>query len=335
MSLEAYNLHIANVQTSWASDMKFPSAHRAAASLIEVLVVIAIIAVLVGMIIPAVQQVAAAAARVRCQNNLRQLGIAFHQHYLVYGRLPSNGGWDGTQTIETTTGAATVVSVTELTFNLTFIYGVGDPSLSPDDQAGSWAFTLLPQLEQNAMFSNRSWTNALSLFVCPSRRQPVARVAQNDANGIYQTGGWTWGPTDYAGNYLVTQSRPNPATPAKCLDLSEFTDGTSTTILAGEKAMNPINYKTGTWYWDEPFFVGGSGGTTRGFGFLPGEGTTIIRDDPNMGYLYRYNWGSAHPNGAHFLMADGSVRPLNYSTTNELVQALLTPNGGEVVPDDF
>jgi prepilin-type processing-associated H-X9-DG protein len=96
--------------------------------------------------------------------------------------------------------------------------------------------------------------------------------------------------------------------------------------LVGEKAMNPDNYETGTWYWDEPFFTGGSGGTQR-------WGTTVIRDSPDMGVQFRENWGSAHPSGANFLFADGSVRLVAYTTPSNVILAILTPRGGEPVPE--
>jgi prepilin-type processing-associated H-X9-DG protein len=90
--------------------------------------------------------------------------------------------------------------------------------------------------------------------------------------------------------------------------------------------MNPKDYATGTWYWDEPYFLGGSGGTKR-------WGLNVLRDDSKMGVAFRYNWGSAHPSSALFLFADGSVQPLQHGTSPIVVSALLTPNGGEPTPD--
>ena len=75
-----------------------------------------------------------------------------------------------------------------------------------------------------------------------------------------------------------------------------------------------------SWYWDEPFFLGGSGGTTR-------AGVSIIRDA--IGISYKSNWGSAHPSVALFLFGDGSVHPISYRTRWCLMLGLLTPDGGE------
>ncbi len=88
--------------------------------------------------------------------------------------------------------------------------------------------------------------------------------------------------------------------------------------------MDPRNYRTGTWFWDEPFFAGGSGGTARGE-------SQILRDA--RGIQFQQNWGAAHPAGAHFLFGDGSVRLVRHGTPPAVVHALRTPNGGEVVAD--
>jgi prepilin-type processing-associated H-X9-DG protein len=101
------------------------------------------------------------------------------------------------------------------------------------------------------------------------------------------------------------------------------TDGTSNTILVGEKSLDPKAYDTGGWFWDEPIFAGGgAGGTVRG-------GSQVKQDAP----LVRFpdNWGSAHAGGALFLFADGSVRLLAFETPSTTVNALLSPSGGEVV----
>jgi hypothetical protein len=83
---------------------------------------------------------------------------------------------------------------------------------------------------------------------------------------------------------------------------------------------------TGTWYWDEPFFTGGSGGTQR-------WGVRVVRDSWSMGFAYRGNWGSAHTAGAQFVFADGSTHLIPFATSSVIVLGLLTPAGGEIVPD--
>lgn len=303
------------------------SPRTAGFTLLEVLVVIAIIGILVALVVPAVQRAREAAHRTECANHLHQIGLTLHMHHDAYHVFPSNGGWDGKQTILDVSGQPVRVQTYDIASGQTFTWGVGDPGRGPTDQTGSWAYAILPYVEQAAMFRQRAWGVALPLYSCPSRRPPTALPATNDQYGDYQGGGWVWARIDYGANARVIPNRP------QCMRMAQITDGLSQTILAGEKAMSPLNYSTGTWYWDEPFFLGGSGGTQRGFGAGPTDGLRIIPDNPNMGVAFRYNWGAAHPGGAQFLLADGSVRLLPFFTLRATVLALLTPNGNDVISD--
>jgi len=177
----------------------------------------------------------------------------------------------------------------------------------------------------------------------------------------------SWSKTDYAGNYLmmpnitdnrvlrgVGGSRNYPITP------SDISDGSANTIIAGEKALPVAAYNTGGWYWDEPIFTGGSGGTSRGVpsspgsttnadpnlpfysqstGFTPGSipfnyRSTVLGDSASSFGTFENNWGSAHPGGVNFLFADGSVRTFNYNVDVRLFQGLLTPAGGDATPPE-
>jgi prepilin-type N-terminal cleavage/methylation domain-containing protein len=296
----------------------FSPVRRVAFTLVELLVVIAIIGVLVALILPAIQKVRESASRTRCANHLKQIGMAFHQHHDTYHLLPSNGGWDGIQTIPSVSGPPITPEVIELP-NTPHYFGVGQPGLAVSKQTGSWAYAILPFLEQQGIYQQRAWTEPLELFICPSRRVAAAWKAPDaDKYATYITGGWVWGKTDYAANALVIPTRP------KCLSVAHVTDGTSHTALVGEKAMDPANYNTGTWFWDEPFFLGGAGGTER-------SGSLLLHDAP--GAKFPYNWGAAHSAGVQFLFGDGSVHLLPYDTSSDVVAALLTPSGGEIIPD--
>ncbi len=289
-------------------------------TLVELLVVVGIIGILVSLILPAVQRAREAASRIRCVNHLHQIGLALHKHHNRFGSFPGNGGWDASQKIADVNGNLTYISSTDDMGDngpILYYWGVGDPERLGPDQPGSWAFSILPQIEQMNVFQQREWKVAIGVYACPSRRSAIAMKAPLiDDYGSYVTGGWPWGKTDYAANALVVPNRP------KVVRFAEIIDGTSNTLLVGEKSLDPKNYVSGTWYFDEPFFSGGSAGTAR-------FGTKVLHDAP--GVNFQNNWGSAHPGVCNFLFGDGHVSGLSFTTDSGIVQALLTPDGKEVV----
>src|SRR5262249_2534065 len=126
------------------------------------------------------------------------------------------------------------------------------------------------------------------------------------------------------GNLALDNDPDGPKLTGQTERISGITDGTSNTILVGEKCLDPRAYDTGGWLWGEPFFAGGGGGGG------PRGGRTGLRDAPLVNFAN--NWGSAHPSGAQFLFADTSVRLLSYATSRPIIQALVTTRGGEVIP---
>ena len=285
-------------------------------TLVELLVVIAIIAVLVALLIPAVQRARAAANLTECGNNLRQIGLAFAGHHGTFKVFPSNGGWDGKQTIASLTGPPFTPETFDNITNKAYQWGVGDPKLKPKEQMGSWAYPLLPYVEQPSIHLNREWTIGVPVFICSARRSSAAQgCVDQDANGKYVHGGWTWSRTDYGVNLGAFDTRPI------CHSTQRFSDGLSNTIFVGEKAYDVLAQR-GSWYYDESIFLGGSKGTARGAPALTPDGP---------GINYKDNWGSAHKGGVQFLFGDGGVRLLSFDINPSLMAALMTPDGGEGV----
>jgi type II secretory pathway pseudopilin PulG len=287
---------------------------RGALSAIELLVVVGILAILVGILLPAVQYARESANRTQCANNLKQIGLAFLNYHQVNGFLPTNGGFPPTGQ----------------SFNLETIqpgesydWGFGNPARGGVDQPGSWAYSVLPYVEQETTYQQADYSAPLKVCLCPTRGRQSSQVAPAaDPGPVFA--GWTyftagrnpWAKTDYAVNAAVVPSR------GKVMTLVRIADGTSKTILAGEKSMDPRAYNTGGWGWDEPVFCGGSSGTSR-------SGTKVNRDRP--GVDFEYNWGTPHADVCLFLFADGGVRPVTTRIPTSTMHALLTPNGGEIV----
>jgi prepilin-type N-terminal cleavage/methylation domain-containing protein/prepilin-type processing-associated H-X9-DG protein len=291
-------------------------------TLIELLVVIAIIAVLIGLLLPAVQKVREAANRMSCQNNLKQIGLGLHHHHDTYGFFPSNGGY------RTGDPDTPYIIRTSGTGGTNLRWGLADPKKSGREQPASWAFAILPYVEQENLFKAApdSGTQGMPIpiYICPSRRPAQAwDIPQPDpflGAGRHDDGASRnpWSSTDYAANQRVIDSRP------KVMPIADITDGTANTILVGEKSMDPRHYASGSWYWNQPVFSGGSGGTNR-------AGTYVYQDRIFAQFEFADHWGSAHPGGAQFLFADGSVRNLSYTIPHTEVLKMLTPRGGEVI----
>src|SRR5438874_9746936 len=129
-----------------------PDRRRSAFTLIELLVVIAIIAVLIGLLLPAVQKVREAASRTKCQNNLKQMGIALHAYHDARNRLPPGG--------DNQAAASAACTGTQ----------------ACRDNEWSWMYQILPFVEQQAVYDNTNDTTirrtVIPIYYCPTRRPP-------------------------------------------------------------------------------------------------------------------------------------------------------------------
>jgi prepilin-type N-terminal cleavage/methylation domain-containing protein/prepilin-type processing-associated H-X9-DG protein len=336
--------------------MKRPSL-RGGFTLIELLVVIAIIAVLIGLLLPAVQKVREAAARMQCTNNLKQIGLALHNYHDTNSRFPPG-----------------------------YVDGNTNPSSTPDNDVGpgwGWAAFLLPFLEQGNLFNRINFSQgvavggnaavaqmALKGYQCPSDpyqqafpvydssfTTPIATVAHGNYVGC---NGWEECFNGAGGN-------PQPGSGADTLSggygaagrgvfyrnsgtrMADVTDGLSNTIIVGERSGNhapstwtaavpggrcpawmatqppaPYSPPPGPAYDNADFgeaLVLAHGNATH----VPSADFPIY--DPDV--FYSMHTGQ----GANFLFGDGSVHFLTSSINPNTYQYLCTMAGGEVTTD--
>jgi prepilin-type N-terminal cleavage/methylation domain-containing protein len=300
---------------------------RPAFTLIELLVVISIIAVLIALLLPAVQAAREAGRATQCKNNLKQIGLALQSYHANKNVLPMSA-------------TATLV-----------------PDPRSHGNGNSVLALLLPHIEQQSLFNAYNFslepfdpsnstvvTTEVSTYLCPSvpqyDRRPASSIVQI-TGGTYP-GNSTFSRNHYAANWgggrpapyadtradymappqlgfrgpmlTVTTLVPNRG-PTRCWRLEQIGDGTSNTIAFGEK-------KDGLGW-----AVGGFGGSEFDVWITP------TYTDPNPNFFYVYT-GSYHPSTAHFAVCDGSVRPLKASTSKTVWYALTTRDGKEVISAD-
>jgi type II secretory pathway pseudopilin PulG len=246
--------------------------------LIELLVVIAIIAILIGLLLPAVQKVRSAAARTQSVNNLKQIGLGCHNYHDTQATLPNNGG------------------------------GPNGLTSSPNPAYWCWAFKILPFIEQQNLYNDvvrgAFLKVPLKTYLCPGRSHTPYSTRGGSPPSIN-------GPhTDYAINAITFK---NNYSWKLSMAVLTATNGTSNTILIGEKGMSPKMYSNAySRSWDECIYSGGYGGTGR-------WGYVIQRDQVDTSYGSNGgHWGSPFSGGCPFVMCDGSVHLINYSYSNSV-----------------
>jgi prepilin-type N-terminal cleavage/methylation domain-containing protein len=274
-------------------------------TLIELLVVIAIIAILIALLVPAVQKVREAAARTQSINNLKQIGLAMHNHHDVYKAIPFNGILQGT-------------------------------ALNATPWTGSWAFQILPYIEQGPLFAVTAGLQTpnfgLTSFMCPGRGRAIGAAAGVSAApytaSINQsTAGGVW--SDYFINIWLNDSALGPPTSYNTANYKRtmvgVTDGTSNTIFVGQGSVD-IPYLTVNNIQSGNIGDGGTSGT--------GRCLTTNNHDKTNGTGGALNWGGAFPQGSIMGMGDGTVRLFPYGSYANLAN-LLSPTYGDqvIVPD--
>jgi prepilin-type N-terminal cleavage/methylation domain-containing protein/prepilin-type processing-associated H-X9-DG protein len=289
-------------------------------SLVELLVVLGIMGLLFGITFPAVQKARGAAARLKCLNNLKQMGIALHSFHDTYGQLPPAR--------------------------------VRRASTSDPNLLLSWMAMILPEMDQTPLFqiseqACRLDTNTLHnpphvglITVVPSYLCPADGRFSQPATDSF---GVTAALTSYIG---ITGTLPPGAKigldgvlgDSRGKRLTDITDGTSQTIMVGERPP-PDSLQAGWWYpiqfaYGEGFRGPNNGIILGGGSIYPGDPCVILKGTFGPGRASnpcdRYHLWSFHSGGANFLFADASARFLPYSA-EPMMMALGSRSGGEFV----
>jgi prepilin-type N-terminal cleavage/methylation domain-containing protein len=307
-------------------------------TLIELLVAIAIIAILMALLVPAVQRVREAAARTQCKNNLRQVGLALHMFHDVNHYFPPGQ---------------------------TTIY----PRSSGNTVHHGWATYILPYIEQDALAQLYTWTandtstvnqpargKSIPILLCPSAGGPRFDSTADTTSTTFPFAVSDYAPISGVADHLCVSLGYTPATfptPQRrgvmATDaynaISTISDGTSNTILIAEDADRPNRLRLGKLAAAGSFTVSGAGWASRNAAFDidgadPATGVaatnsampqSCVVNCSNENEIYAF-----HPQLANVLFADASVQSLRAAISADMLISLVTPSRGEVIdPSQF
>jgi prepilin-type N-terminal cleavage/methylation domain-containing protein len=331
---------------------------RSGFTLIELLVVIAIIGILIALLLPAVQKIRAAAARMSSNNNLKQIALACHNFHDTTGALPYNGMRNKTTPANPAPNQGIPNSTIQGTGS--FLYQLL-PYVEQGPLYQSWNFTAAPgpnQYPTVAPFNAAQYPTLLvsvKTYLCPGRGPRQGYHVQENVQAGFDCGGPV---TDYAINTNI--NRPPDNTWLTNNGQTDFMDtkrtligiidGTSNTILVGENAIYNTQYQDGgdnvSGLWDESWARGGYGGSGRPGHYSSSNSSAglatyiLVRDKPpppaGQTKTITGTFGGPFDGGALMAFGDGSVHSVSWNVTPQVLCYLLVPNDGHVVnPSDY